>query len=153
MATHSSILAWKIPWTEEPGGYSPNWACMHICNHSKDSLNVSIHQTSQNTSYSLCMMPGIDCKYRGSQFQIYPSQFNLKNWMIYLYYLFLRICRTAREFGFQTAKAWTTADLLQAELTAPWRHEQTVPTWLNARCQNLDHSCLLNTWGLHHHPG
>ena len=24
MATHSSILAWKIPWTEEPGGYTPN---------------------------------------------------------------------------------------------------------------------------------
>ena len=23
MAAHSSILAWKIPWTEEPGGYSP----------------------------------------------------------------------------------------------------------------------------------
>ena len=23
MATHSSILAWEIPWTEEPGGYSP----------------------------------------------------------------------------------------------------------------------------------
>ena len=22
MATHSSILAWKIPWTEEPTGYS-----------------------------------------------------------------------------------------------------------------------------------
>ena len=27
MATHSSILAWKIPWTEEPSaGYSP-WGC------------------------------------------------------------------------------------------------------------------------------
>ena len=26
MATHSIILAWKIPWTEAPGGYSP-WAC------------------------------------------------------------------------------------------------------------------------------
>ena len=25
MATHSIILAWRIPWTEEPGGYSP-WA-------------------------------------------------------------------------------------------------------------------------------
>ena len=24
MATHSRILAWKIPWTEEPGGYSPH---------------------------------------------------------------------------------------------------------------------------------
>ena len=23
MATHCSILAWKIPWTEEPDGYSP----------------------------------------------------------------------------------------------------------------------------------
>ena len=29
MATHSSILAWRIPWTEEPGGLSSmglqNW--------------------------------------------------------------------------------------------------------------------------------
>ena len=25
-ATHSSILAWETPWTEEPGGYSP-WGC------------------------------------------------------------------------------------------------------------------------------
>ena len=23
MATHSSVLAWEILWTEEPGGYSP----------------------------------------------------------------------------------------------------------------------------------
>ena len=23
MATHSSILAWRIPWTEEPVGYNP----------------------------------------------------------------------------------------------------------------------------------
>ena len=23
MATHSSILTWRILWTEEPGGYSP----------------------------------------------------------------------------------------------------------------------------------
>ena len=23
MATHSSILAWRIPWTEEPAGHSP----------------------------------------------------------------------------------------------------------------------------------
>ena len=23
MATHSSILAWKFPWTEEPGGLQP----------------------------------------------------------------------------------------------------------------------------------
>ena len=26
MATHCSILAWRTPWTEEPGGHSP-WGC------------------------------------------------------------------------------------------------------------------------------
>ena len=26
MASHSSILAWRIPWTEELGGYSPRVA-------------------------------------------------------------------------------------------------------------------------------
>ena len=38
MATHSSILAWKIPWTEEPGRLqslglqrvSHDWACTHV---------------------------------------------------------------------------------------------------------------------------
>ena len=40
MATHSSILAWEIPWTEEPGGLQSkgsqelqtagyNWATKH----------------------------------------------------------------------------------------------------------------------------
>ena len=36
MSTHCSTLAWKIPWTEEPGGYSPgdrrvghDWAAEH----------------------------------------------------------------------------------------------------------------------------
>ena len=32
MAIHSSILAWEIPWTEEPGGYSP-WG------HKESDLN------------------------------------------------------------------------------------------------------------------
>ena len=38
LATHSSILAWRISWTEEPGGLQsmeskrvrPNWATKHI---------------------------------------------------------------------------------------------------------------------------
>ena len=33
MATQSSILAWKNPWTEEPGGLQSmglhDWACVH----------------------------------------------------------------------------------------------------------------------------
>ena len=27
MATHSNILAWRIPWTEEPGGAIIQWGC------------------------------------------------------------------------------------------------------------------------------
>ena len=36
MATHSNILAWEIPWTEEPGGLqsmgsqSQTWLSMHV---------------------------------------------------------------------------------------------------------------------------
>ena len=26
IATHSSILAWRIPWTEEPGGLQSMWS-------------------------------------------------------------------------------------------------------------------------------
>ena len=26
MATHSSNLAWEIPWTEEPGGLQSKWS-------------------------------------------------------------------------------------------------------------------------------
>ena len=31
MAIHSSILAWKVPWTEEPGGLQPmgSWRVRH----------------------------------------------------------------------------------------------------------------------------
>ena len=32
MATHSSVLAWRIPWTEETGGYSPQCCTVeHDC--------------------------------------------------------------------------------------------------------------------------
>ena len=46
MATHSSILAWKIPWTEEPGGYSPlshkEWAAAE---HTRCACSISGFQT------------------------------------------------------------------------------------------------------------
>ena len=43
MATDSSILAWKIPWTEEPGGYSA-YSCrmsnMTKCTHSSQLMQT-----------------------------------------------------------------------------------------------------------------
>ena len=57
MATHYSILAWRNPWTKEPGGYSP-WARksqtrlkqlnMHACNKMK-SLGGSGESMSEQS--------------------------------------------------------------------------------------------------------
>ena len=52
MATHSSILAWRIPWTEEPGGLvhgvakSRSRACTHMyTSHGIKRNEVLMHAT------------------------------------------------------------------------------------------------------------
>ena len=40
MATHYSILAWRIPWTEEPGGCSP-WGCKESDMNEQVTLSLS----------------------------------------------------------------------------------------------------------------
>ena len=42
MATHSSTLAWRIPGTEEPGGYSP-WG--HKESDTTDQLTYKLKST------------------------------------------------------------------------------------------------------------
>ena len=44
MAVHSSILAWKIPWTEEPGG----WAAIHEVTKSMFRAEVLKYHGSYN---------------------------------------------------------------------------------------------------------
>ena len=41
MATHSSILAWRIPWTEEPSRHSP-WGRKEL-----DTTDVTRHTRTQ----------------------------------------------------------------------------------------------------------
>ena len=43
MATHSSILAWEIPWTEEPGGLHP-WG-----HKESDVTEATKHSTAQHS--------------------------------------------------------------------------------------------------------
>ena len=43
MATHSSILAWRNPWTEEPGGLSP-WG-----HKESDTTEATVHGTAHST--------------------------------------------------------------------------------------------------------
>ena len=50
LATHSSILAWEILWTEEPGGLQSmrsqrvgyDWVCVHICAHTYTHTHLSM---------------------------------------------------------------------------------------------------------------
>ena len=58
MATHSSIFAWRLPWTEEPGGvqvgYSPwdrNESDMTECQHVRAHTHTHTH--TQNKPHSL----------------------------------------------------------------------------------------------------
>ena len=52
MATDSSVLAWEIPWTEEPGGYSP-WGCKELntteaTEHTLKVQSMDLRQGYQN---------------------------------------------------------------------------------------------------------
>ena len=42
MATHSSILVWRIPWTEEPGG---QWGCKELDTTKQLTLSFTISLT------------------------------------------------------------------------------------------------------------
>ena len=57
MATHSSILAWKIPWTEEPGGLQSK-GCKRVrhdlaTKHSTHNFYISLCST-KGQKYSYC---------------------------------------------------------------------------------------------------
>ena len=46
MATHSSVLAWRIPWTEEPGGLQPTGS--HRVDTTKRlTLSLSFHRAGK----------------------------------------------------------------------------------------------------------
>ena len=71
MGTHSSILAWRIPWTEEPGGLQSigsqrighDWsdlACMHASAryyaHCKQFTKIDIIQRVQSSELEIKYM-------------------------------------------------------------------------------------------------
>ena len=41
MATHSSILAWRIPWTEEPGGLQSTGVTKEFITNEQLTLSLS----------------------------------------------------------------------------------------------------------------
>ena len=49
MATHSNILVWRIPWTEEPGGLFSSWG--HKQSDMTERLTLSLF-----TIYYYCIL-------------------------------------------------------------------------------------------------
>ena len=50
MATHSSTLAWRIPWREEPGGLQSLGSqlfCLHACSVASDSVRPHRRQPTR----------------------------------------------------------------------------------------------------------
>ena len=74
LATHSSILAWRIPWTEAPGGLQrvgheqSDWAQAQTREQTPAGyFSLFLHsQTGEGNSSTekICLSPGLDAKIR-----------------------------------------------------------------------------------------
>ena len=54
MTSHSSILAWKIPWTEEPGGLQSMGS--HRTGH-----NVTLSSQARLPGFAMLALPSKSC--------------------------------------------------------------------------------------------
>ena len=103
MAPHSSTLAWKIPWTEEPGGYSPG-GCkesdtterLHFGFHfftigpSNSTPGYTSERQTKNTNSKRCMYLNV---HSGIIYNCQPmktTQVSINRWMdrenvVYIY--------------------------------------------------------------------
>ena len=91
MSTHSTILAWEIPWTEEPGGlYSP-WGHKELdtTKQLSTAINVEVQMSLWgNNLISFVYIPqrGISGSYRGSVFnflrKLHTAKFYFKDAVI-----------------------------------------------------------------------
>ena len=55
MATHSSVLAWRIPWTEEPGGLQSMGPQKVGHNCATESAHVHARHTHTHTHTHTCI--------------------------------------------------------------------------------------------------
>ena len=59
MATHSSILAWKTPWTEEPEGLLSPWGCKE--SDMTEQLTQEDDETRAHSFHHVKMQPESGC--------------------------------------------------------------------------------------------
>ena len=73
MATHSSILAWRIPWTEEPGGVAKSWTRLKQLSSSNDKWCWASFRGLD----ALCVSPSVK--------RLFRSFAHLFKWLVFLF--------------------------------------------------------------------
>ena len=66
MATHSSEHAWEIPWTEEPGGYSP-WCSKESDTTERTHTHTHTHKSTFKSGITSIFVLSIDPSPRGAK--------------------------------------------------------------------------------------
>jgi len=56
IATHSSILAWRIPWTEEPGRLHSSWGCKEVDTTERLTLPLSFTSSLRFSTYTMFLL-------------------------------------------------------------------------------------------------
>ena len=128
MATHSSILAWRIPWTEEPGRLQPMWL-----------------QESNTTEHTHIHTHACTCTHTRAHTQSWTCFFFFFNWSKLLYSVMLVSAVQKRESAvciYVSPASW--ASLPSPAPSTPLGHHGT----RNTLCagQRLPSSCLSYTW-------
>ena len=67
MVTHSSILAWRIPWTEEPGGLQSMG--LQRCRHNWMTEHIHVGYQGLGKVEAYCCNPSFPVKKEGAQAQ------------------------------------------------------------------------------------
>ena len=66
MATHSCIIAWQFPWTEESGGQRHPWGCKELDTTAHTHTNTCLKNEWRDGLCPLCL----ETKVEGSGFII-----------------------------------------------------------------------------------
>ena len=130
MATHSSILAWRIPWKEEPGGLQSmgsqrvghdcsDWACTHVV------VVVGVWRgTREGTHYFIRHLKG--CK---TPFSMKNKSFpGVSGWEPKLY--FLKKKQVKEEGWIKPTISLEQHGLHSASSSSGWRHSTQSPALL-----------------------
>ena len=64
-ATHSSILAWRIPWTEDPGGLQSTGSTESDATEQLSTAQCSVHSRTWDTSETTCKKEQDTCSGSG----------------------------------------------------------------------------------------